>query len=341
MAIYDCNQNKSFVKKEYLEIIRLLMKLSIITINYNNRSGLQKTADSVVSQTFKDFEWIVIDGGSSDGSRDLIELHKNDITYWVSEPDNGIYNAMNKGVARANGDYCLFLNSGDRLHNMDVISTVFPILDGTDFISGDEWHVDAGYSYYKTNKNPNQVSDYHMLVGILWHQCTFIRTQLLKEHPYDESLKIAADWEEMFYEFIFNKRSYKHIDIIVSDFVVGGASEKDWNLLCSEREMVRNKYLSRRQQDEIALNFHDTQDSEYSKRYMSELAYTAFANNFYSQQEYLDIFLPYRETLINYSSIHHRFFNCLCLCGRMRFAKLIYRWMLFKNIETICSYGNS
>ena len=83
------------------------MKLSIITINYNNRDGLQKTIESVVSQSFKDFEWIVIDGGSNDGSRELIERYAESISYWVSEPDNGIYNAMNKGIRVSKGDYLL------------------------------------------------------------------------------------------------------------------------------------------------------------------------------------------------------------------------------------------
>ncbi len=89
------------------------MKLSIITVNLNNKDGLQKTIDSVISQTFKDFEWIVIDGGSTDGSKELIEKYSDYISYWVSEPDKGIYNAMNKGIKVAKGDYLEFLNSGD------------------------------------------------------------------------------------------------------------------------------------------------------------------------------------------------------------------------------------
>ncbi|MDR2910496.1 MAG: glycosyltransferase [Bacteroidales bacterium] len=93
------------------------MKLSIITINLNNVAGLQKTIESVVKQTFTDYEYIVIDGGSTDGSADIIKQHANKITYWVSEPDKGIYNAMNKGIRVAKGEYCLFLNSGDWLIN--------------------------------------------------------------------------------------------------------------------------------------------------------------------------------------------------------------------------------
>jgi len=84
------------------------MKLSIITVNLNNAAGLQKTIESVITQTFTDYEYIIIDGGSTDGSVDVIKQHADKITYWVSEPDKGIYNAMNKGILQAKGEYCLF-----------------------------------------------------------------------------------------------------------------------------------------------------------------------------------------------------------------------------------------
>ena len=109
------------------------MKLSIITINYNNKNGLQKTIDSVISQTFKDFEWIIIDGGSTDGSKELIEKYSQHITYWVSEPDKGIYNAMNKGIKVAKGEYLFFLNSGDYLVQPNTINQIFTQSPNTDY----------------------------------------------------------------------------------------------------------------------------------------------------------------------------------------------------------------
>ena len=99
--------------------------LTIITVNLNNREGLQRTIDSVVEQTFTDYEWIVIDGGSTDGSRELIEQYADHFTYLVSEPDKGIYNAMNKGIAHAKSDWLQFLNSGDWLTEKDVLNNVF------------------------------------------------------------------------------------------------------------------------------------------------------------------------------------------------------------------------
>ena len=88
------------------------MKYSIITVNYNNRDGLRATIESVVNQTYRDYEFIVIDGGSTDGSTDVLKEFDDKITYWVSEPDKGIYNGMNKGIAKATGDYLNFMNSG-------------------------------------------------------------------------------------------------------------------------------------------------------------------------------------------------------------------------------------
>ena len=109
------------------------MKLSIITVNLNNRDGLQKTIDSVVSQTFKDYEWIVIDGGSTDGSKELIEQYADHFTDWVSEPDKGIYNAMNKGIGMASGEYIQFLNSGDSLVSGHVVDQMSEALVNNGF----------------------------------------------------------------------------------------------------------------------------------------------------------------------------------------------------------------
>jgi len=113
------------------------MKLSIITVNLNNKSGLQKTIDSVISQTYKDFEWIIIDGGSTDGSKELIEQYSQYITYWISEPDKGIYNAMNKGIVQAKGEYLQFLNSGDALYDKYVLDKILKATNITsDIITG-------------------------------------------------------------------------------------------------------------------------------------------------------------------------------------------------------------
>ena len=92
------------------------MTISIITINYNNSTGLRKTIQSVIAQTYNNIEYIVIDGGSTDDSKSIIEEYEKDIDFWVSEPDGGIYPAMNKGTSHAHGDYCIYMNSGDTFY---------------------------------------------------------------------------------------------------------------------------------------------------------------------------------------------------------------------------------
>src|SRR5574344_588656 len=98
--------------------------ISIITVNKDNCAGLKFTIDSVLCQTFKDYEWIVIDAASTDGSVELIKQYQEHISYWVSEPDGGIYAGMNKGILKATGEYILFLNSGDLLVNNEVLQSI-------------------------------------------------------------------------------------------------------------------------------------------------------------------------------------------------------------------------
>ena len=112
------------------------MKLSIITINLNNKNGLSETISSVIAQTFTDYEYIIIDGQSTDGSLEVIKQNANHINQWISENDHGIYNAMNKGLNLAKGEYCLFLNSGDSLYDSDVLQVLFSQSFTEDIISG-------------------------------------------------------------------------------------------------------------------------------------------------------------------------------------------------------------
>lgn len=299
------------------------MRLSIITINYNNRAGLQKTVDSVKSQTCKDFEWIVIDGGSTDGCKELIEQYQDAITYWCSEPDRGIFNAMNKGVKHASGDYCLFLNSGDRLHDNCVIEKVIPQLFDDDFITGNECVVDSQYEEVRIRKNPEAFDKYQLLIGCLWHQSTFIRTCLLKERPYDETFKVVGDWETTFYQLVLNNKTYKHIDILVSDFVEGGIST-DLKYAREESKRMIDSCLSQREQDTIALAYFSKKGTESDKRQISEIAYTAFANDYYQQHDFIELFAPYKKILVHYSTLYHRLFNLMCLSGQMKVARLLY-----------------
>ena len=130
-----------------------VIKISIITINFNNSKGLVQTLDSVAQQTYNNYEHIIIDGASTDGSKSIIEQYKNKnphVTYWVSEKDEGIYNAMNKGITHAQGQYLLFLNSGDYIEP-NILEQAATSLTGTDIIYGNLYFIsESGHKYSST-----------------------------------------------------------------------------------------------------------------------------------------------------------------------------------------------
>lgn len=213
-------------------------KLSIITVNLNNALGLHKTIESIINQTFIDYEYIIIDGDSTDGSVELIKEYTNKIAYWVSEPDKGIYNAMNKGILKANGKYCLFLNSGDWLLNNNILNQVFDIVHTEDLICC------KLFEHYKYQTSLLQLPKekftfYDFFTSTLSHPSTFIRKELFsKLGIYDENLIIASDWKFFIEAVVINKCSYKSLDIETTYFSPGGISSTLCNLNVKEREMV-------------------------------------------------------------------------------------------------------
>ena len=207
------------------------MRLSIITINYNDQEGLLKTVRSVVGQSVQPYEFIVIDGGSTDGSREVIEEFKSAFSYWVSEKDKGIYNAMNKGIDRASGEWCLFLNAGDILHYNNVLSSLDKADIHTDIVCGNVW-VLTEQPYLK--KAPDSISMDYLYGNTICHQSALIRTEILKKHHYDESLRIVSDRKLFLQALILDNASYQHVDVDLADYDVNGFSSK--NRFLSEQE---------------------------------------------------------------------------------------------------------
>lgn len=197
------------------------MRFSIITINYNHAEGLERTIKSVISQTCKDYEYIVIDGGSTDGSKDVILKYQEHISYWVSEPDGGIYNAMNKGTKVANGDYCIYMNSGDCFYEFDTLRKVMNCNGSESIIYG---NIVINNIYIRA---PEFLTLKVFYKSSIFHQATFIKRELIQSHPYDETLKLASDWKFFFETIILEDCSYRYIDIIVCDFESGGATDKN------------------------------------------------------------------------------------------------------------------
>lgn len=197
------------------------MKLSIITINYNNCEGLRKTIDSVLSQTWKDFEWIVIDGGSTDGSRELIEQYQEHFAYWCSEPDKGVYNAMNKGIAKAKGEYLNFMNSGDTYYEAETLQKVFAEKRSADVVYGDCLKVYEDHTEMMVY--PNSMEFYVISEGMICHQAMFIRSLFLKDNPYDESMKICADRKHLI-GVALGGGSFVHAGTVICRYDMSGMS---------------------------------------------------------------------------------------------------------------------
>ncbi len=234
------------------------MKLSIITINFNNAAGLKRTFESVVAQTYDDFEYIVIDGDSNDGSKELINKYTSKISYSISEKDKGIYNAMNKGLNKAKGEYVLFLNSGDCLINSEILNKVAPYLIQTGIVYGDGlFFKNDGTS--EMIRIPEVLDMKHFSKTSLFHPSSFIRKELFdKFGPYNEENKIVSDWEFFLKTIIINKASTKKIDRVISVAEDGGMSRDERNraLVYGEVDQRLKVYFS---EDEIkALNIKRT-----------------------------------------------------------------------------------
>lgn len=214
------------------------MKLSIITINLNNYDGMKRTITSVVSQTFTDFEWLVIDGGSTDGSRELIEQYSSHFAYWCSEPDKGIYNAMNKGIAHAKGEWLFFLNSGDWLSDKNILSKVFQNNLIGDIVYGNIYETNG------TNIVPlvlNKNLSFHTLYyKTIPHQSSFIKRDVLQKRPYNEKITIVSDWD-FFIECALNGLIFNHIDYFISYYDTSGISSSNRKKLLKERAEVIEK----------------------------------------------------------------------------------------------------
>ncbi len=222
------------------------MRLSIITINLNNAEGLQKTMESVFAQTFTDYDYIIIDGGSTDGSVDTIKNHENKLSYWVSEKDDGIYNAMNKGIVKAKGEYLLFMNSGDYLFNNETIKEIFENNPNEDIIYGDAM-VDRGQNEKNEVKvYPANLTFKYFLSKTLHHTSSIIKADLFEKlGNYNEELKIMSDWEFFIKAICLYQASYKYLKQTISCFNPHGISSQieTGALKLNERQIVLNRYF--------------------------------------------------------------------------------------------------
>lgn len=226
------------------------MHLSLVTINRNNAAGLEKTLQSVVSQTFKDFEYIVVDGASSDGSVEVIKKYKPQFLHlkWVSEPDSGIYNAMNKGIRMSSGDYIQILNSADCLAAPDVTERMLAALEKAgqpSILYGNMVKCfPDGKKVVDQSFAGQEITMRGMFSGTLNHDPAYIRRDLFEKYGYyDETLKIVSDWKWYLQAIVFGTEKPQYVDIDVTLFDMTGISETNLDLSKTERKKVLETML--------------------------------------------------------------------------------------------------
>lgn len=247
-------------------------KLTIITINYNNADGLRRTLNSVITQKDVFFEHIIVDGASTDESLNVIKDYlislnekecNNILVRWVSEPDLGIYNAMNKGIRMSKGEYLLFLNSGDVFANENVVRKFYDASVSAEIVSGIEQMPNGSLVY---PKNEEELTYSYFYDDTLLHQSTFIRRDAFERYGlYNECYRIVSDWEWFFRVLIRENATYQALDFIVAIFDVKGISNQHGLLQLhnKEREKVRQTILPRLRSDYFKLKGLQKKELEF------------------------------------------------------------------------------
>lgn len=227
--------------------------LSIITVNRNNSKGLEETIESVLVQSVKDFEYIIIDGASTDDSKNVVTCRSEKLNYlksfrFISEPDAGIFNAMNKGILIAQGKYLLFMNSGDCFFDENVVEKFLTHNYDADIVSGREMYSNVQRLY--TPPCSDELTYDFFTRDSLMHQATFIKRELFNPDKiglYNESYKIVSDWEWFIKALIINNSTYDVTNDIICRYDNEGIScqAKYSKLQQSERQQVFSELLPR------------------------------------------------------------------------------------------------
>ncbi len=221
--------------------------LSIITICYNIKNEIERTCKSIVKQKWQDFEWIVVDGGSTDGTVDVLKKYQKRINILISEPDKGIYNAMNKGIRLAKGKWLNFMNGGDRFAEDDVLEKVF---------KNKEYDADVLYGCMNIHNidgtiqlrvYPDKISKAYFYNDVIGHQSSFIRRELFEKYGmYNEEYRIVSDWEKWIV-FAQNNCKFEPLKMIVADFWRGGVGSNMNAKHLYEKQIVKSNYYTMKQ----------------------------------------------------------------------------------------------
>jgi len=218
-------------------------KISIVTVVYNDVKNFEETLRRNISQSYENKEILVIDGGSTDGTVQALEKNKSEIHFSVSEKDNGIYDAMNKGIKAATGEWIIFMNAGDWFYNDEVLSTIFSNTnhDEVDFIYGNhEVRYDPEYKRIHVANEPLTVLKRK---NVFSHQALFSRTELMKKSLFKAKYSLVADFESFFFHY---KKGYNFFNskMNISSISAGGVSEIRWEVAYKERKEIVFQYES-------------------------------------------------------------------------------------------------
>ncbi len=229
--------------------------LSIITVCYNEKN-LKRTCESIVGQTFQDFEWLVIDGGSDQETLSILEKYKSRMNVFISEKDTGVYNAMNKGIERASGVWLNFMNAGDTFFNNTTLEKIFTEAVKNDSVgdcSFNDFSADILYgiskvcngnhtSFLQKFPKENRLNHTFWQSNCINHQACFFKKELFEKFgPYNEKYKIRADFEKMLC-FLKNGCKFGRLESIVSNFYTDGISSKNTKLLQAETDEIMAEY---------------------------------------------------------------------------------------------------
>lgn len=259
--------------------------ISIITINFNNAIGLEKTIMSVVNQSFTGFEYIIIDGASTDSSVEIIKKYGNSINYWVSEKDSGIYNAMNKGIKVAKGQYLLFLNSGDFFYSDNSLSFFLPSInkkEPKDLIYGSLCTFE---NEEIISKFPEKITFFDFVHNPIPHPCTLINIKLFDNELYDENLKIVSDWKFFLNSIIKHKALYERIDAVIAIFDTNGISSTKFS---ESKDLIYNE-KTKVFLEEFAVDFND----------LKNIKTNIYKVNFYESEKVIKVYLKIKKRLKN------------------------------------------
>ena len=192
--------------------------VTIVTVTYNAENHLEETILSVINQDYPNIEYIILDGGSTDGTIDIIKKYEKNLAYWISEPDKGIYFAMNKAIKKATGKWINFMNAGDTFFNNSTIQKVMDNLDkDTDLIYGD--HVCDGIVGSVSDRSITRLMP-------CCHQSLFVKTDLMKQYPYNTFYSISADYEFLLKMYTLEKR-FQYIEEPIANYLRNGFSDQN------------------------------------------------------------------------------------------------------------------